>query len=485
MRLNAAHTLLAPHAPERIALICGETTLTYGALLDTVARAAAAFRARGLERGDRVAVMLPDGIAWAQAFFGAMWAGGVPVGVNPRIPADEWAQALGEAGFRFILTESLEGTPPAFRDRILLLSTWLADATEARPMEPLRMEETEPAFWTHSSGTTGKPKAVIHGHRFAHQVERASVERLGIRPEDRLYASSRLFFAYPLGNSLLAGLKLGATVILDAQWPTAESVVEVVKTHRPTVFFSVPALYRALLKSGLARTLVRHGPRICVSAGEALPARLREAWCEETGLTVLDGYGASETLTLAMVDTGDGHGLRPSPGVRVEPLNPSPDGAPTRIAVQAPALALGYWQRPEAEAQAFRDGAYRPADLFLRTDALGWRFAGREDALVKVSGRWVNLIELEERLAGCPGVMEAAAVTVPDEDGVEAVALFYVQDPRCADDLAARLRAQAQGLPHYQRPLWLHPIEALPRTVTGKLMRRRLAELHRGERRPA
>ena len=145
------------------------------------------------------------------------------------------------------------------------------------------MDAEAPAFWCHSSGTSGKPKAVVHAHRFARQIEQVSREGLGIRADDRLFASSKLFFAYPQTNSLFAGLKLGATVILDPQWPTAASVAATVAAQRPTVLFSVPSLYRNLLHEGLAPRIAHAGVRLCVSAGEALPASLRDEWRKQTG----------------------------------------------------------------------------------------------------------------------------------------------------------------------------------------------------------
>ena len=141
-------------------------------------------------------------------------------------------------------------------------------------------------------------------------------------------------------------------------------------------------------------------------------------------------------------------------------------------------IALGYWNRPDAQSEHFIDGGFAPSDLFERTgDA--WRFAGREDSLVKVRGRWVDLIELEQHIAlACQGMAEAACVTVPDDDGVDAVALFFVAQPDMPALDAGALREHADRLPPYQRPQWLHQIEALPRTATGKLLRRRLRDLH-------
>jgi acyl-coenzyme A synthetase/AMP-(fatty) acid ligase/rubrerythrin len=475
---NAASVLLADHDAQRTALCCGAETLSYGALRDRVARAASVWRLRGVAPGDRVAIRLSDGFDWVSAFLGTIWAGGVAVAVNPRIPEAEWQYILEEAGFSAILAESGDHTPSPWRERVMLLDDWRHAVAQASPCAPEAMDAEAPAFWCHSSGTSGKPKAVIHAQRFARHIEQVSREALGVRADDRLFASSKLFFSYPQTNSLFAGLKLGATVILDPQWPTAASVAAMVEAQRPTVLFSVPSLYRNMLHEGLAPGIARAGVRQCVSAGEALPASLSDAWREQTGLTIINGYGASETLILVMVDRGDARGFTPSPGVDIRPLDQFLAGAPTRICIRAPTLALGYLDRPQAQAETFFDGAFCPADLFARNEAGGWRFAGREDSLVKIRGRWVNLVELEERLSlKSPGIVEAAAVCVPDSDGVDAVAFFFVAD----DDAAAgaALRACADTLPHYQRPRWLHAVATLPRTPTGKLLRRKLQELHR------
>lgn len=482
-RSNAAQTVLGVidgHDDAHTALLCGEESLSRGALRDRVARAASAWTRRGLQAGDRVAVRLPDGIDWVVAFLGCQWAGLVAVAVNPRIPEAEWHYILDEAGFHAILTDNddLGDTPSPWRERVLQLSTWLSEVDAAPPIPARAMAPDAPAFWCHSSGTSGKPKAVVHGHRYAAAIAQVSVEGLGLRRDDRVFASSKLFFAYPQTNALLAGLRLGATVILDPRWPTAIGVAATLEMQRPTVLFSVPSLYRNLLHEGLARPVLRAGVRLCVSAGEALPASLRTAWRDQTGLDIIDGYGASETMVLVMLDRGDGRGFRPSPGVQVQPLEPVPRGVPTRLLIRAPTLALGYLDRPQAQAETFRDGAFCPADLWEHTDADGWRFAGREDSLVKIRGRWVNLITLAEHLGGqTPGLIEGAAVCVPDADGVDAVAFFYVAD----DDVAvrARLFERAEALPPYQRPRWLHAIQALPRGPTGKLLRRQLQALHR------
>jgi acyl-coenzyme A synthetase/AMP-(fatty) acid ligase len=478
MTMNAAATLLEHGDAGRIAIACGSEQISYDALRDATARAASAWRQRGIADGERVAIKLPDGYPWVRSFLGTIWAGGVAVAVNPRIAADDWRFILGEQPFHLILAESAADTPPEFRDRVVILDEWLREATSSAPMAPELVEADAPAFWTHSSGTSGKPKAVVHAHRFALAVDSVAEKLLGLGADDRFFASSKLFFAYPLGNSLFAGLKLGGTVILDPQWPTAASVAATAAQQKPSAFFSVPALYRNLLKAGLARQLVEAGVRVFVSAGEALPASLRDEWRKQTGLSIVNGYGASETLNLVLLNSGEGEDLSSTPGVDIQPLDQS-NGSPTRIRIKAPTLALGYWHRPDADAQNFHDGAFCPADLFEPSGTNAWRFAGREDSLVKVRGRWVNLVELEERLAAaCPCIVEAAAAVFPDDDGVAAIGFFYVLKSDPPAGCTCALQACMESLPHYQRPRWLREVKALPRTATGKLVRRKLRELH-------
>jgi len=487
--INAAALLLdAAPDPSRIALICGEQQLSYAELRDRVARAAAVWQARGLKPGDRVAIKLFDGIDWVVAFLGTIWAGGVAVAVNPQIPAPEWQYILEEAGFNVILAENAEDTPAPWRERVILVDDGRRAVAAAEPVAPHVASDDTPAFWCHSSGTSGKPKAVVHAHGFVREIERVSRERLGITPADRLFATSRLFFSYPQTNSLFAGLKIGATVVLDARWPTAASAVETVERTRPTIFFSVPSLYRTILHAGLAPRLAAAGVRLCVSAGEALPASLREAWRQACGLPMADGYGASETLVLVLTAVDGDDGLQPSPGVQIHPADPeaAAAGIPTRLRIRVSTLALGYLDRPIAQAETFRDGAFCPADLFLRTQGGGWRFAGREDSLIKIKGRWVNLVELEEKLAaGAPGLLEAGCVCVPDADGVDCVAMFYAASEGQAQEVERVLRERAAALPPYQRPGIWQVVPQLPRTPTGKLLRRRLVELVTAPARPA
>ncbi|MBL8325378.1 MAG: AMP-binding protein [Rubrivivax sp.] len=497
--MNGAELLLRPAGPRGdagIAIDCEGQSVSRGELRDRVARLAGAWRRLGLQPGGVVAVRLTDGIGWVEAWLSVIWAGGVAVGVNPRLPADEWRAACEESGFSFVIGDAADtGAPgnatgtgraadaadataavaPA-ATRAVALDLPLLRAVAGAPVEPVPRGDGDPMLWVHSSGTSGRPKAVVHAHRAASHIARISTERLGVTGDDRLFASSRLFFTYPLVNGLLAGLRLGATLLIDPRWPTTAGVAAFVGPHRPSVLFSVPALYRGLLHDGHAGTLRGSSLRLAVSAGEALPARLREQWRAATGVPLWDGWGTSETLVLALTAAPDEAQLSPSPGVEVRPADEraAASGEPTRLALRCPTLALGYHRRPAADAESFRDGRFCPADLFVQ-EGTGWRFAGREDSLVKQRGRWVDLALLEEQLtAGVRGLREAALACSDDADGLSELQLFFVADGADMAAVRSALGARAMALPPHQRPARLVALEALPRTATGKLLRRAL-----------
>ena len=152
----------------------------------------------------------PTAIDWVVAYLGVIWAGGVAVGVNPRVPANEWLAILDAAGFLFILAEAGDDTPAPWSRQVISLADWRRELAHAAPGDAEPMGPEDPVLWVHSSGTSGHPKAVVHPQRIALEIERIGRERLGLTADDRIYASSKLFFAYPLANCIFAGLKLGA-----------------------------------------------------------------------------------------------------------------------------------------------------------------------------------------------------------------------------------------------------------------------------------
>jgi len=489
--VNAAACLFETGDADHVALECGSRQISYGDLRRSVARAAGAWRSLGLRADDRVVVFAPDGIDWVEAYLGAIWAGGVAVGINPRLGLTDLAAILEESRIRFVWTApELAAEVAAMAAKLpqppLVVAAEAQDgvswrdwgSADALPIEPMPRLPDDMALWIGTSGTTGKPKGVIHTQGVTGPCGEFARQILDAGPQDRLYATSKLFFAYALANSLFAGLRLGATVILDPEWPTPERVLDMVAAHRPTLFFSVPTLYNKMLATGVAARLAHRGIRHFVSAGESLPASVCARWREAAGLTPVSGYGTSETLCLMLYTQQDAGLLRPTPLTEVRYGNPDAD-LPQRVWFRHPGLARCYWQRPKENAEDFKDGWFSPGDMFLRRGG-ELEFTGRNDDMLKIAGQWVSTQWVEQALrdACSETVQELAAVGVKGADGLTAIAVFLVPSSQMREEAQRRLELGIAGLPGHKRPRWLHWVEALPQTATGKLQRARLSALH-------
>jgi acyl-coenzyme A synthetase/AMP-(fatty) acid ligase len=489
MTMNAAESLLSAGDDGRTALECGEARATYAELRDAVRRAAGAWRRLGLETGDRVLVYAPDSIEWVIAYLGAIWAGGVAIGLNSRLFEKDLSVVLADSGARFVFCDS-DGVAMLQRlqrddspaPRVVVQDEARALWMSAAAISAEQLPDDSPALWIYTSGTTGLPKGVIHAQRAV--IESASFAKsvLGVDASARLYATSKLFFAYALGNALFAGLRLGGAVILDSEWPTAERTAQIVERHRPTVMFSVPTLYLKILQAGVTRRLARAGVRHFVSAGEVLPGTVRRLWEEATGIAPVSSYGATETIALVLYCSDDSALLSPSPLVELRPREAAAETgeAPRRIWLRHPSVALGYWKRPQADSDSFREGWFSPGDLFRRTGAGALEFCGRDDDMLKISGQWVSVIEVEQSLVACAAgsVQQLAAVGHTGGDGLGSIALFVVAAAGRETEASERIEAGIAALPKIKRPRLVKWIAEIPVTATGKLQRRKLKDLY-------
>jgi len=496
--MNAAEHLLGEAAlarhGARIALACAERDVSYAQLAADTARAANVLRARGVRAGDRVMLLLRDTPEFAAAWLGAVRAGAVAIGLNSKLAEDDYRHMVADSGARLLVADErlLAALGPlaaelAAARRLVPLAEWQREVAAAAPdgaAHPAQRED--PAFWLYSSGTTGRPKGIVHTHRAVLAAGQAQREVMGLAAGDRIFTTSKLFFAYALENGLLGPLALGATAILHPDWVELGEVEALVARRRPTAMFSVPTFYRRLLALPAERLAPFRSVRQFVSAGERLPAQLADAWRAAVGHEILTIYGMSETFCVIMMTppgaTGPLRSGRPLAGVELRLLaedgRDAAPGMPGVLWVRHPALSLGYANRPEATREQYRDGWFCTRDLFVRDGEGNYSHQGRSDELMKVAGQWVQPGELEEAVTGLPAVAEAACVAVPDADGAERLALFVAArgtDPQSAIDAAAQ--ACEQKLPRHKRPKWIEPVPELPRTATGKVQRFKLREL--------
>ncbi len=501
--MNAAEQLLGAAAiarhGNRLALACGTEALTYAELARATRRSAAALAGLGVRPGDRVLFLMRDTPEFAAAWLGAVWAGAVAVALNNRLSEAEYRHILGDSRAQLVLVEDLfalarpDLTAELVRERRLAVAgnapdgvaKWRELLGHAQVDTPaFEAEPKTPALSLYSSGTTGRPKGIVHSH---HSISCAgqSFREFGLSDADRVFSSSKFFFAYGLEHGLLAPLALGASSILCPDWPDAEAVLEIVTRHRPTAMFSVPTLYRRLLAEPRERLEPLRSVRRFVSGGERLSPQLVTQWREATGGEILNLYGMSETFCACIITPpGTSNGVRTGralQGVEVRLLDaegrePAP-AEPGVLWVRHPAQASEYVNLPGPTSEQFRDGWFCSRDVFVR-DAIGFFLhQGRSDELVKIAGQWVQPVEIEEAVALEPEIAEAACVPLEDRDGFERLALFVTARADGAAAAQAASSACERSLPRHKRPKWVRVVTELPRTATGKVQRYKLREI--------
>ena len=483
--MNGAEFLLGSAALERhgarVALICGEEKVSFAEMASRVARSSAAFAALGVRPGDRVLMLMRDTPEFAAAWLGAVRAGAVPVALNNKVSEVDYRHIVADSGARLALVEDAFAGVPAESG----LAEWRARVRAASPVPAFDAAPETPAFMLYSSGTTGRPKGIVHVHRSFASLG-AAFRTIGLSAGERVFTTSKFFFAYGLEHGLVGALSFGVASILYPDWPDSPAVIDVVARHQPAALFGVPTLYRRLLAEPRARLAALRHVRHFVAAGEALSSQLVEQWRVATGGELLSLYGMSETFCACMMTPpGTSNGARtgvPFPGVEVrlrdaQGAKPGVSNEPGVLWLRHPAQASGYANLPEQTREQFKDGWFCSRDVFIR-DAQGhFVHQGRSDDLLKVAGQWVQPGELEELAGLAPAVAEAACVPVPDADGLARLALFVTAT---GDPAAARRAAEEaceRGLPRYKRPKWVRAVAELPRTATGKVQRFKLREI--------
>jgi 3-hydroxybenzoate/4-hydroxybenzoate---CoA ligase len=506
--INAADEIigrpLARGLGGQAAILCGERTLTFAQLDAEVNRHGNALKALGIARGTRVLFLMDDSPELVAAYLGTLRIGAVAVALNVRLAPRDLRfviedSACGaifvDAHFRELYESAVEGlaAPP----KVVLLGKATASpyichadflAAQSDKLDSVQVDPEEVGFWLYSSGTTGKPKAVMHPHRTAVVADCLERELFGVKPGDRVFTTSKIFFGFALGHSLMGGLQCGATVILSPAWPEPKLIIATVEQHKPDIFFSTPVMYRNLLREGAPVHPAFRRIRHFVSAGEQLPESLYDDWLELADKPICDGIGASETVFLFLVNRPDdsraGSSGKPVPWAEVRLVGEdgkdivTPD-TPGLIAIRTSCQFVGYWNLPDVTARALRGGWYFPGDMF-RFDAEGrWYHMGRGDDMLKISGQWVSPAEIEACAMTVPGIAEAAVVGYPNEDGLTRIALFAVPRDAEADQeaLAAALTETFKStLSIYKCPRTIRFLKQMPQTATGKMQRFRLRE---------
>ena len=521
-RLNAATILVDSHLAagraSKAAILCGDRVITYRDLSEQVSRFGNSLLQRDIRFEERVMLLLPDSPEFAFAFFGAMKAGAVAVPLNTNLKPADYEYFLNDSRARVLVIDAglvglLDGVQAKYLTHIFVSrpqpAGGLPDGPLAVPMPTAAevvslqrvLDEASPelqaadtskddmAFWLYSSGTTGRPKGAIHLHHdMIVAADLYAQATLRLKEEDTSFSVAKLFFAYGLGNGLYFPLRVGATTVMLPGRPTPEAVFATLDQHQPSVFYSVPTSYLALLheadKAG-RKSLGR--VRVCVSAGEPLPKHLYETWLERFGVEIVDGIGSTEILHI-YISNRPGQVVAGStgqvvPGFEAKIVDEHGQTLPPRhvgtLFVKGDSIANGYWNKHEETKNTFHGHWINTHDKFLvDEDGFFW-YAGRTDDMFKVSGQAVWPTDVEGVLLQHPAVLESGVVGGTDPEGlVKPVAFVVLKDGRAGTpELTRELQNFVKShTAAYKYPRAVVYVDSLPKTATGKIQRFKLRE---------
>jgi benzoate-CoA ligase len=543
--MNLFETIFNPESLDRTAILYEQRRISYAELRDETLAVAQLLSELGVNRGGRVALLLNDSPEFVACFVAVCCSGAIAVPINMALRLDEQlailsdciaSVAIAEADLCELLLADGPGTLSHLKQVVVVsheekfttedtgergeggdetakaLKIWSFEELMSRAKVVARLSglpgsesrgplpdtafaepgENQPAFILYTSGSTGEPKGAVHCQSdIFYTNETYCREVLRLRDGDRLFSSSRLPFAYGLGNGFTFPLLNGCTTILCREKPTPEVIARVFTDYKPTIFFAVPVIYRLLLDNQknhkTPSALDASSLRLCVSAGEALPAAIGEEWEKTFGVPVLDGIGSTEMLHMWMSNhEGDvvyGSSGKLLQGYDARLLDPegqaTPTGAEGNLWVRGASAAIEYWQRPETTAGTFVDGWVRTGDLYSQDTDGYWFHMGRSDDCFKSSGQWVSPVEVEGALLRHQGISRAAVVEDFDEAGLPCACAFVVRTDEARDDLDLEqtLRELARAaLPRHKQPRRYVFVEELLYTATGKIQRFKLRE---------
>ncbi len=451
---------------------------TVDQLHDAVSRAAGSLRACGVARGDRVVVALTPGLAWLQAFLGAVHLGAIAVPIDPNDHGHGLTAFLDDLDPSLVVGQDDARWPAA----------WIrpADLDRGAPIPAAAVAPGDCAFVIATSGSTGRPKGVMHAHGPA-SAPGYLRSALGVGGGDRVLSASAGFSALGLFIGILRPLASGACVVMSGRRPTVRAIVATLRDAGVTVLSAVPTFWAQLA------AFLEHHPvhadvvaRLsrAISSGEPLPPSVARRLRDVTGAELADGYGSAECGDIVIGhrrgEIPDGLG-RPCPGVevRLERLTGRCGAEPGqgRLLVRCQTATVGYWGRPDESRDLLGGGWLRTGDIASRCGSGGLHHAGRVDGVVKVDGHWLRPGDAEACLYEHPSVVEAAVVAVRSRRDVASAAVFVAVSEPPPDGLVAELRRMlAERVGTGAARARVTVVDQLPRLASGKLDRRALVE---------
>ena len=481
-----------------VALKWAAGSTTYQELADKIQAASLELKRHGVFMGERVVFQCADTADFVAWYFAVLNIGAVSIAVSTRLGGEDLFHVIQDSEANALIFDSTtaETCQTISGDSGLIRINLNQVSLDERISEELKTVKREPdheALWVYSSGSTSRPKGIVHTHRCICDCCGFHTDTLNITFGDLLFCTSRISFAYALANGLLAPLQLGATVYLHPDWITPSELRSIIHVERPRFLFAVPSIYRGILDlTDTGDDDEFASVEFYVSAGEYLPAELQSRWEEFCGRTIINVYGCSETLFLALTGSANntppdsvGNPLTGVVPYLVDPVESVsvPQGEEGVLHIEHPFMFTNYANRPKDTEYRLRGARFNTGDLY-RQDASGnWYHLGREDDLLKVAGQWVYLREIETVGQNSQLAIDVAVIGARDDVGSIRPALFFV--PSCDssyDEAVSLMRKHIErNLPMFKRPKWIRAIDDFPKTANGKISRSALQRMVEGQ----
>ena len=491
---------------DKVALYSPAREMTFRQVSDDANRVGNALKRLDVRIGECVALLAPDSAEWVTSFFGMIKIGAVAASMNTLLTPPEHAYILRDCRARVLIVhESLLKAIEPIRDSVEFLKyvvviggkgrggdlnfeEWIQNESTQLDTAPTHRDDF--ATLNYSSGTTGEPKGIFHAQKdLPLTADLWGKNVLGLRETDRTFAAAKLFFTFGTGGNLIFPWYVGASVVLFPGPPRIPTnLLEMIDRFKPTIFYNAPTSYAAILAlPDFTQKYDLSSLRLCVAAGEALPAPVWQGWKQRTALDIIDGIGATEIYHIFISNRPDdirpGSSGKPVPGYEVKIVDedgkPVAQGQVGNLLVKGETAALFYLHQYARSQRTFLgEWLFTGDKYYVDEDGYYWH-AGRSDDMLKVGGIWVSPVEVESTLISHPAVLECAVVAYNDASNlVKPKAFVVLKDGHTAsDDLATELIAYCrEKMAEYKRPRMIEFVKELPKTATGKIQRFKMRE---------